>query len=148
MSRLHDILNQSQNTNIKYIYISFQQAGSLQSSQQLSQLMPIELFVQQIGLEESLAETNIKKQLQGSLNLKLTSSKEAPAVVMFALIPPNQFNFSYKLVIAEEPSGLPSIGTGVKDTETLVQNTNSLVCVCRVVIGIVTLTHCETGLEI
>ena len=44
--------------------------------------------------------------------------------------------------------GLPSIGTGVKDTETLVKNTNGLVCVCRVVIGIIALAHRETGLEI
>ena len=43
---------------------------------------------------------------------------------------------------------LPSIRTGVKDTETLVQNTECLVCVCWVVIGIVALTHSETSLEI
>ena len=43
---------------------------------------------------------------------------------------------------------LPSIGTGIKHTETLVQDTDGLMLVSRVVIGIITLTHRETSLEI
>ena len=43
---------------------------------------------------------------------------------------------------------IPSIGTGIKHTEALVQDTDSLVLVSRIVIGIVTLTHRETSLKI
>ena len=45
-------------------------------------------------------------------------------------------------------NSLPSIGTGIKHTEALVQDTDGLVFMSWVVIGIVTLTHCETSLEI
>ena len=43
---------------------------------------------------------------------------------------------------------LPSVWTGIEYAEALVQDTDGLVLVGRVVIGIVTLTHRKTRLEI
>ena len=43
---------------------------------------------------------------------------------------------------------LPAVRTGVEDTETLVEDTDGVMHVSRVVVGVVALAGGETGLEV
>ena len=43
---------------------------------------------------------------------------------------------------------LPAVRTGIKDTETLIQNTQGIAGVGRIVIGIVTLAFSKAGFKI
>ena len=53
-----------------------------------------------------------------------------------------------KFRISDEYKELPAIRTGIEDTEALIQNTESIPGVGRIVVGIVTLALSKAGFKI